>query len=127
MSTIEEKANAHINSIFGKLIDKYKTAPWNEFRDALVQIYLAGAKEALAGQWQEIDESCHIVPSKYTVCLCRYNDGGYTVAIFDGVDKWTDPSNGEIYLSPMWNVIDGDYVIGDEITHWMPIPEIFKG
>ena len=121
--TLEEKAQAHADKILPAIIDKYQSAPWQEFRDALAQIYIAGAKEALTGQWHEIDEDCKIVPPKDTVCLCRYADGGYTVAIFDGVDVWRDPSNNEDYVYPMWNVIDGDYAIGDVITHWMAIQE----
>ncbi len=121
MKTIEQKAEDHAMSAMQGIVDKYQSAPWNEFRDALAEIYLAGAKEALAGQWREIDDECTNVPDKDTVCLCRYIDGGYTVAIFDGVDVWQDPNTKEEFVSPMWNVIDGDYVIGDEITHWMPI------
>lgn len=53
MKTIEEKAYSHVDGIFAEMVDKYQNAPWNEFRDALAQIYLAGARETLAGQWRK--------------------------------------------------------------------------
>ena len=120
--TLEEKAKNFVDHCQAVV-----TSEGNLYSEAAVySAYLAGAQEALAGQWRKIDEECSIVPPKDAVCLCQYSDGGYAIAIFDGVDEWNDPSNGETYLSPMWNVIDGDYVIGDEITHWMPIPELPK-
>ncbi|MDE7466013.1 MAG: hypothetical protein K2M59_06255 [Muribaculaceae bacterium] len=54
--TLEEKATAYAEKIFSEILNKYQTAPWNEFRDALAEIYLAGAREALAGQWRSGDE-----------------------------------------------------------------------
>lgn len=119
MNTLEEKSQEYAETAFAKALK----APWPEIEQAFAEAYIAGATKALAGQWHEIDEECKNIPPKDSVCLCRYRDEGYTVAIFDGVDEWTDPSNGETYISAMWNVIDGDYVIGDEITHWLLIPE----
>lgn len=56
MTTLEQKAQTHAEKVFSEILDKYQTAPWNEFRDALAQIYLTGASEALAGQWKDPKE-----------------------------------------------------------------------
>lgn len=59
--TLEEKAQAHVDKIFLSIIDKYQSAPWPEFRDALAQIYIAGAEEAAVPQLE--DRYC-IVPKE---------------------------------------------------------------
>lgn len=45
---LQEKAREHADMALFDIMEKYKSAPWNEFRDALADIFLAGATEALA-------------------------------------------------------------------------------
>lgn len=62
MMTLEEKAQAHADKILPVIIDKYQAAPWPEFRDALAQIYIAGAKDAAISQ---MEEQYSIVPKEF--------------------------------------------------------------
>ena len=108
MKTIEEKAYSHIDKIFSEIIDKYQTAPWNEFREALARIYLAGAKEALAGQWRSVKDELPEIDKEVVVVyspLLTPNFIEKAIAYFDGED---------------WYTHDGEHI---RPTHWMPIPE----
>lgn len=127
--TLEEKATAYAEKIFSEILDKYQTAPWNEFRDALAEIYLAGAREALAGQWRSVEDE---YPAVGTICLCRAqmtedSEPWYFTARFDGLEEWEEGSTKEIYTIPSW-MENWDSCTpccyGDEVTHWMPIPEL---
>lgn len=110
--TLEEKAQAHVDKIFLSIIDKHDSAPWPEFRDALAQIYIAGAEEALVRQWRsveaelpEIDEEVLVEYSHVLAPTHKEKD----LAYYDGED-WYLCSSGA-HVRP---------------TFWMPIPEITK-
>ena len=108
MKTIEEKAYSHVDKIFSEIIDKYQTAPWNEFREALAQIYLAGAKEALAGQWRSVDDKLPEIDDVVFVTYPNLStplDRDMGVGYYDGEDWYT---TDDTHIRP---------------THWMPIPE----
>ena len=42
-----ERAQDHADRVLPEIIEMYRSAPWNEFRDALADIFIAGAEEAL--------------------------------------------------------------------------------
>lgn len=44
---LQGKALEHADMVLPDIMAKYQSAPWNEFRDALADIYLAGAAEVL--------------------------------------------------------------------------------
>ena len=128
MKTLEEKANAHAEKIFSPIAEKYKTAPWPEFKDALAQIFLAGATEALAGQWRSVKDE---LPKEGAICLCRValepdDIPSFMTLRFDGIEEWKDPTTKETHTIPSW-IAEWysltSYEVGDEVTHWMPIPE----
>ena len=43
---IAERAREHADRVLPEIIEMYQSAPWNEFRDALAEIFLAGAVAA---------------------------------------------------------------------------------
>lgn len=110
MGTIEEKAYSHVDRIFREIIDKYQSAPWNEFRDTLAQIYLAGAKEALAGQWRNVADE---LPKAEQDVLVAMGYGEFGVAWLSSL------SNGTC----KWYSNDNTLSL-DNIRYWMPIPEL---
>lgn len=108
MKTIEEKAYSHVDKIFSEIIDKHQNAPWNEFRDALAQIYLAGTTEALAGQWRIVDNELPEIDDDVLVIYSRSYTPAYkekAVAYCDGED---------------WYTQDGSHI---RPTYWLPIPK----
>ncbi len=117
MKSIEHKATEYATEATSSIVDKYQTAPWNEFRDALAEIYLAGAKETLASPWrspEELEEyECERV---FTEILVNYHTiykgRSLTLTSINDVNQWTDD-------------ID-EYHKGDDLIAWMPIPETPK-
>ena len=127
---MEEKAKAYADKIKG---DYYRD-PFSEInldglgrecRDA----YLAGATEALAGQWHTVEEL--IKEGRRLIgigdrCLCYNKDLEISfMAIYRGMSGLRyGPSDGDYNpnLSPTWEVEDEDYCYYD-IDLWMPIPE----
>ena len=112
MKTIEEKAYSHVDKIFSEIIDKYQTAPWNEFREALAQIYLAGATEALAGQWRRVEDELPKVDKDVLVSM-GWGEFGvvWLSALSNGTCKWYS---------------NDDTLSLDYIKYWMSIPELPK-
>lgn len=109
MKTIEEKAYSHVDRIFGEIIDKYQSAPWNEFREALVQIYLAGATDALASQWRSVKDELPPVDKDVLVSMgCGEFGVAWLSALSNGTCKWYS---------------NDDTLSLDNIKYWMPIPE----
>ena len=115
MTILEQKAYSHVDRIFGEIIDKYKTAPWNEFREALAQIYLAGITEALAGQWRSVEDE--LPEAEQDVFVAVRFGNGYTYG-----HAWLSTlSNGTL----RW-YSQNEYLHLDNICYWMPIPEPSK-
>ncbi|MDE5869452.1 MAG: DUF551 domain-containing protein [Muribaculaceae bacterium] len=107
MTTIEKKANLHAEKIFPQMVEKYQSAPLNEFKDAIADIYMTGAKEALAGQWIDPKED---LPE----------DGVY-VLLSDGLGRFMgyyNASEHQWYGSGIGVVVD--------ICYWMAVPELPK-
>ncbi len=103
-----------VNALEG-VIDKYQTAPWDEFCAALAAIYIAGATEALAGQWrtpEELDEyDCDRFFTKIAVKYkTTYNGSKLTITTINDVNQWTDDLM--------------EYHKNDMLLTWMPIPEL---
>lgn len=112
MKTIEEKAYSHVDEIFGEIIDKYQTAPWNEFRDALVQIYLAGATRSTRRQWRSVKDELSEAEQDVFVAV-RFGNG-YTYG-----HAWLSTlSNGTL----RW-YSQNEYLHLENICYWMSIPE----
>ena len=109
MTTIEEKANLHAEKIFPQIAEKYQTAPWNEFRDALADIYMTGATEALAGQWRSVEDELPEVDKDVLVGMgCGEFGVAWLSALSNGTCKWYSTD---------------DTLSLDNIKYWMPIPE----
>lgn len=92
------------------------------------QAYLAGATEALASQWKEVDaDNPETLPKEKQTVLCRLDDGEFLAARFDRIN--TFDLDGEEYNVAEWSVGNGfeSYTLGDEITHWLPIPPLKGG
>lgn len=105
MKTIEEKAYSHVDKIFSEIIDKYQSAPWNEFRDALAQLYLAGVAEALAGQWRESDDTEGLQDGERVIVVIQRIDNSikyFYAAYYHNGKFWNDLDDSEIYFCNLW-------------------------
>ena len=105
MKIIEEKAYSQVDRIFGEIIDKYQTAPWNEFRDTLAQIYLAGAREALAGQWRKDDDIEGLQDGEQVIVAIQRMDNSikyFYAAYFQNGKFWYDSDDTEVYSFNLW-------------------------
>ncbi|MDE5869263.1 MAG: hypothetical protein K2H18_03440 [Muribaculaceae bacterium] len=110
MTTIEEKANLHAEQIFPQIAEKYQSAPWNEFKDALTDIYLTGAKEALAGQWQAPEALKEFKNRKViTHYRSKFQGTWLTLTAIQDVEDWTTLKN--------------EFHKADDLIAWMLIPE----
>ena len=126
--TTEEKAKAYAEKVFCDAAKICSDKPWHEFRDTYADAYLAGATEALASQWKEVDaDNPETLPKEKQTVLCRLDDGEFLAARFDRID--TFELDGEEYNVAEWSVGNGfeSYTLGDEITHWLPIPPLKGG
>ena len=113
MKTIEEKASLHAGKILEKMVDKYQNAPWNEFKDELAQIYLAGATEALKTQWQDPDTLTAFTGCKVlTRYRTKFQGTWLTITSLQDVEDWTELKN-ELHKA-------------DDLIAWMPLPELPK-
>ena len=119
MKTIEQKAIEYANENTALGLSK----------ELAIRAYLAGAREALEGQWRSVEDE---YPAVGTICLCRAqmtedSEPWYFTARFDGLEEWEEGSTKEIYTIPSW-MENWDSCTpccyGDEVTHWMPIPEL---
>lgn len=109
MNTIEEKAQAHAEKIFAEMVNKYQNAPWNEFRDALAQIYITGATDALAGQWRSVEDELPKVDKDVLVSMgCGEFGVVWLSALSNGTCKWFS---------------NDDTLSLDNIKFWMRLPE----
>ena len=108
MTILEQKAYSHVDRIFGEIIDKYKTAPWNEFREALAQIYLAGITEALAGQWRSVEDE---LPEDEEYVLID-GPNGIEAAVWNEHYQVWDDSDGDDFMYKK-----------DAVKMWMSIPQ----
>ncbi len=115
MKSIEHKATEYATEATSSIVDKYQTAPWNEFRDALAEIYLAGAKEVFSSQWRSPDEleeyECDRFFTKIlTKFLTVYEGSELTLTMISYVSQWTDKVQ--------------EYHQEDKLIAWMLIPEL---
>ena len=100
MKTIEERAEEYIEPFRANLLSCET--------DLMKQAYIAGAKEALAGQWRSVDDK---LPEIDDVVVVTYpnlyvpSDRDMGTAYYDGEDWYT---TDDTHIRP---------------THWMPIPE----
>ena len=130
--TTEEKAKAYAKKELVRTIRRHahpldELAPYFDSKD-IRQAYLAGATEALASQWKEVDaDNPETLPKEKQTVLCRLDDGEFLAARFDRIN--TFDLDGEEYNVVEWSVGNGfeSYTLGDEITHWLPIPPLKGG
>ena len=130
--TLEEKAQAYAEKELVRTIRRPAhpldhLAPYFDSKD-IQQAYLAGATEALASQWKEVDaDNPETLPKEKQTVLCRLDDGEFLAARFDRIN--TFDLDGEEYNVAEWSVGNGfeSYTLGDEITHWLPIPPLKGG
>lgn len=102
MTTIEEKAREYAHETFLRVASDPEM-PWDRVRDTYVQTYLAGAQEALRGQWRDIGNGLPEV-GREVVWHCRVRTPKGT---------WLDA-----YISDRY---DGEYM-PDNTEHWMLVP-----
>lgn len=117
--TTEEKARAYAENL------PIAAATWGMRKSVIADAYLAGATEALASQWKEVDaDNPETLPKEKQTVLCRLDDGEFLAARFDRIN--TFDLDGEEYNVAEWSVGNGfeSYTLGDEITHWLPIPPL---
>ena len=120
--TIEEKTKAYVEKL------PVTAATWGMRKSVIADAYLAGATEALASQWKEVDaDNPETLPKEKQTVLCRLYDGEFLAARFDRIN--TFDLDGEEYNVAEWSVGNGfeSYTLGDEITHWLPIPPLKGG
>lgn len=108
MKTLEQKATEYSTSAIQGIVDKYQSAPWNEFRDALAEIYLAGAKEALASQWVSVKDS---LPEDEEYVLIDGPRGVEPAVWNEHCQCWDDAEGDDIMYKK------------DMVQTWMRIPE----
>ncbi len=113
METIEQKAQQYAEAAFAKALK----APWNEAKQAFAEAYLAGAAEALAGQWRAPEElEKYECDRFYTKILIKYRtkyQGSWlTITSINEVNQWTDDV--------------AEYHKNDMLITWMPIPSLPK-
>lgn len=103
MKTTDENAAAYADRVFESAIGK----TWGEMKQAFADAYLAGATEALAGQWRSVEDE---LPDENEVVLARYLDYvgllEYGCAYYDGKD---------------WYSTEGTLI---RPAYWMPIPSL---
>ena len=104
MKTIEEKAQAYTDSTETRVFGCEETLDATEL---IQKGFIAGAKEALAGQWRSVEDELPKEEDVVVIFTHPYRPfiTENTVAYLDGEDWYT--VNGEL-IRP---------------THWMSIPE----
>lgn len=102
MATIKEKARAHAEGVFEKALK----APWPEAKQMFADTYIAGAAEALSGQWHDADKE---KPKIGQNVLWHYR----TKMPIGGT--WIDCFMDDSY--------DGEYQ-PKNACHWMAIPDL---
>lgn len=56
MNAIEEKAREYARDAFSRMFSD-RDKPWNEVEEIITEVYLSGAKEAIASQWRNVEEA----------------------------------------------------------------------
>lgn len=109
MEDLEKKAFTYVDKIFSKIIDLYRTYPWPELKNALAQIYIAGATDALASQWRSVLDEMPEVDRDFLVSS-KFEEFGvaWLATLRNGTCKWYS---------------NDDTLSLDDIRFWMPIPE----
>ena len=108
MKTIQEKAINHVESVFSNIAELTQR-PWPEFKDALIELFLAGATEALTSQWQSPDSLASCKERKViTRYRTKYEGSWLTLMSIEAPEDW----DGNIFHK------------GDDLIAWMPIPEL---
>ena len=106
MNTIEEKAIAYTESTDTRVFGSEETLDATEL---IQKGYIAGAKEALAGQWRRVEDELPKDQRDVFVRFVNYAGGvEYDCAYYDGEDWYT---NGGDHIRP---------------AYWMTIPELPK-
>lgn len=104
MKTIEEKAQEYAEAAFAKALK----APWPEAKQAFADTYLAGATEALAGQWRSVEDE---LPKEHDEVVVIFTHP-YRPFITENIVAYWDGED--------WYTIGGDHI---RPSHWMPLPE----
>ena len=108
MKTIEDKAKAYAEEHHAVAIGVDMAF---DISKQVESAYLAGAAEALAGQWRRVEDE---LPKEHDEVVVIFTHSyrpfitENTVAYWDGED---------------WYTIDGEHL---RPTHWMPIPKLSK-
>ena len=105
MKTIEERATYYAtmqNSLPG-------------YDPAIRKAYLAGAKEALAGQWRSVEDELPKAEQDVLVAIATQTNHQFAFAWLSTL------SNGTL----RWYSYDDTFPL-DKIRYWMPIPQLPK-
>lgn len=109
MKTIETKSQEYAEKIFSAIANKYQSTPWPEFRQALADIYLAGATEALSSQWRDPKDGLPKLRENVIIRYrTRYQGRWLILTIIDSRSEYDDPFK------------DKD----KDVIAWMPIPQL---
>ena len=111
MKTIERKALSYIDRIFKEILNIHQNEPWPQFKEALAQIYLAGAKAALAWQWRSVEDELPKAEQDVLVAIATQTNHQFAFAWLSTL------SNGTL----RWYSYDDTFPL-DKIRYWMPIP-----
>lgn len=112
MNTIEEKATDYTDSTDTRVFGCEETLDATKL---IQQGYIAGATEALAGQWRSVDDELPKPEQDVFVAVAWGDNYSYGYAWLSTL------SNGTL----RWYSHD-DYLHLDDIRYWMPIPELPK-
>ena len=107
MKTIEEKAKAYAADN-GTATVFYKPDVRFDISKKIEQAYLAGAAEALAGQWRRVEDE---LPKEHDEVVVIFTHSYRPFITENTVAYWYGED---------WYTIDGEHL---RPTHWMPIPE----
>ena len=108
IKTIQEKAVKHVESVFSNFAELTQR-PWPEFKDALIELFLAGATGALTSQWQSPDSLAACKERKViTRYRTKYEGSLLTLTSIESPEDWAC----DIFHK------------GDDLIVWMPIPEL---
>ncbi|MDE5886454.1 MAG: hypothetical protein K2H46_02580 [Muribaculaceae bacterium] len=101
MKTIEEKAEEYIKPFRVSLLGCET--------DLMKEAYLAGATEALAGQWRSVEDELSPVDKDVLVSMgCGEFGVAWLTSLSNGTCKWYS---------------NDDTLSLDNIKYWMPIPK----
>lgn len=103
MNTLEEKSQEYAEVAFAKALK----VPWHEAKQAFADAYIAGATEALAGQWRKPKDELPKFGDRFILSYrTKFKGSWLTITEVEKRRDWYDPFTDK----------------NKDILAWMPIP-----